>query len=174
MAYSAAPAQVQDDAGLVLDDLSDNRSDVRAIREFLFTPGLGLPPHCRARYANFVAQEHHAHHTEGACTSIYASANLAAVEDAPVRAPTLAELTANALAVQLRAQIDAMQKCQSEAAAAESTTPGMSHSGQAILRLEGKQRNNLLGLLRNAKKTTNHFIPTFLARLREVNVRAHQ
>ena len=64
VAYSAAPRQVQDDVGTALNDLSDNRSDVRAIREFLFTPSLDLPPNCRARYANFVAQEHHAHHTE--------------------------------------------------------------------------------------------------------------
>ena len=87
--------------------------------------------------------------------------------DAPVKAPTPAELAAKALAVQLRAQIDALQKCQPDA------TPGMSHSGQAILRLEGKQRNNLLGRLRSTEKATSHFIPTFLARLRKVNVRAY-
>ena len=100
------------------------------------------------------------------------------MEDAPAQAPTIAELAANALAAQLQAQIDAIHKCQSkaraeQAAAAESATPSMSHSGRSILRLEGQQRDNLLGRLRNAKKTTNHFIPTFLARLRRADVHAH-
>ena len=156
VAYSAAPRQVQDDAGATQSDLSDNRSDVRAIREFLFTPSLDLPQNCRARCANFVAQEHHAHHTKDASTkrtSLCASANLAAVEDAPAQAPTIAELASNALAVRLQAQIDAIKKCQSEAeqaaamteqaAAAESTAPSMSHSGRSILGLEGQQRNHL-------------------------------
>ena len=76
---------------------------------------------------------------------------------------------------QLQAQIDAAQRRQAEqtAAAAESATMPTSHHGQAILGSKVHQRGNLLRRLRRAKQAASHFVPTPLARLREVDVHAY-
>ena len=42
VAYNTSPRQVMDDAGATPDDLSDSRSDMQAIREFLLTPRLAI------------------------------------------------------------------------------------------------------------------------------------
>jgi hypothetical protein len=152
VAYKASPRQVQDDAGSTPTDLSDNRSDVRAIRESLLTQGLEIPSNCRARYANFVAQEHHAHHSEATDikhTSLYTSAGLAAASAAPARAPTVGEVKARATVKELEAQLQKLKGAEQAAAAAESATLPISHSGRDIMESEGQLRKKLLGHLRS-------------------------
>ena len=88
VAYSASPSQVLDDAQTTPTDLSDSRSDMEAINEFLLTLDLAIAAKSKARWANFVAQPHHAHHSAAAGashTSLYTSASLPAVGSAPTR-----------------------------------------------------------------------------------------
>ena len=98
--------------GTTPDGLSDDRSDVKVIREFLLTPSLAIPDNSIARWANFVAQSHHAHHSAAAevtHTSLYTSASLAAVDSALTRAPTVEKLKAYALVEHLKTELQAQK-----------------------------------------------------------------
>jgi hypothetical protein len=89
---------------------------MKAINEFLLTPGLAIAANSKARWANFVAQSHHAHHSAAAGTShtsLYTSASLPAVGSAPTRAPTVQELEARA---QKKQQSDKRQRQQQSCA----------------------------------------------------------
>ena len=165
---------------------------MQAIREFLLTPTLVIPSNCIARYANFVAQEHHAYHSKSTGvkhTSLYTATSLAAAGGAPAKTPTVEEIRAytivKGLKVELQAQKDAEASAKQAAAeraaaaaegaatAAESATLPISSNGQAILRSEGHQRKDTIGRLRKAKGMSSHLVPIFLARLREVDVHSY-
>ena len=114
---------------------------------------------------------HHAYHLAAAevkHTSLYTSASLTAVDSAPARAPTVEELVKH-----LRTELQAQRTAAGQAAAAESATLPISHSGQAILASEGRRQKNLIARLRKAKHTTNRLVLAFLARLRKVDVHSY-